>query len=55
MVKRKQMRWNRETVQPFLTVRVHVLSETLEDAFRYWHRAFRPISTTETVQTEKAA
>ena len=34
MVKRQQMRWNRETVQPFLTVRVHVLNDTLEDAFR---------------------
>ena len=42
MVKRQQMRWNRETVQPFLMVRVHVLNATLEDAFRHWHRAFRP-------------
>jgi hypothetical protein len=42
MVKRQQMRWNRFTVQPFLTVRVHVLNATLEAAFRHWHRAFRP-------------
>jgi hypothetical protein len=31
MVKRQQMRWNRFTVQPFLTVRVHVLNATLEE------------------------
>ena len=55
MVKRQQMRWNRETVQPFLTVRVHVLNDTLEDAFRHWHRAFRPVSTAETVPAGKAA
>jgi hypothetical protein len=28
MIKRQQTRWNRETVQPFLTVRVVVLNET---------------------------
>jgi hypothetical protein len=43
MVKRQQMRWNRFTVQPFLTVRVHVLNDTLEAAFRQWHQAFRPL------------
>ena len=55
MVKRQQMRWNRETVQPFLTVRVHVLNDTLEDAFRHWHRAFRPAANAETVPAGKAA
>jgi hypothetical protein len=55
MVKRQQMRWNRFTVQPFLAVRVHVLNATLEDAFRHWHRAFRPAANTETVLAGKAA
>jgi hypothetical protein len=55
MVKRQQMRWNRETVQPFLTVRVHMLNDTLEDAFRHWHRAFRPAANAETVPSRKAA
>jgi hypothetical protein len=32
MIKRQQMRWNRETVPPFLTVRVHVLNDTLKQA-----------------------
>jgi hypothetical protein len=41
--KRQQMRWNRETVQPFLTVRVAVLNDTLEQAFRSWHAGFRPL------------
>jgi hypothetical protein len=41
MVK-KQQRWSRHTVQAFLNVRVHVLNATLEDAFRHWHRGFRP-------------
>jgi hypothetical protein len=36
-------RWNRETVQPFLTVRVAVLNDTLEQAFRSWHAGFRPL------------
>jgi hypothetical protein len=36
MIKRQQMRWNRDTVQPFLTVRVAVLNNTLEQAFRSW-------------------
>ena len=43
MIKRQQMRWNRETVQPFLTVRVAVLNETLEPVFRSWHAGFRPV------------
>jgi hypothetical protein len=42
MNKNQQMRWNRYTVQPFLTVRVHVLNGTLEEAFRAIHRSFRP-------------
>lgn len=33
---------NRYTVQPFLTVRVHVLNGTLEEAFRAIDRSFRP-------------
>ena len=37
------MRWNRETVQPFLPVRVAVLNETLEEAFRSWHAGFMPV------------
>jgi hypothetical protein len=45
MAKKQQMRWNRYTVQPFLDVRVHVLNGTLEDAFRLWHRGFRPSPT----------
>jgi hypothetical protein len=44
MVKKQQMRWNRYTVQRFLDVRIHVLNGTLEDAFRHWHRGFRPIA-----------
>jgi hypothetical protein len=43
MIKRQQMRWNRDTVQPFLTVRVAVLNDTLEQAFRSWHTGFRPV------------
>jgi hypothetical protein len=46
MVKKQQMRWNRQTVQSFLDVRIHVLNGTLEDAFRHWHKAFRPIADT---------
>ena len=42
MVKKQQMRWSRHTVQAFLNVRVHVLNATQEDAFRHWHRGFRP-------------
>jgi hypothetical protein len=44
MAKKQQMRWNRHTIQPFLDVRVHVLNATLEDAFRHWHRGFRPFA-----------
>jgi hypothetical protein len=43
MIKHQQMRWNRDTVQPFLTVRVAVLNDTLEHAFRTWHASFRPL------------
>lgn len=42
MNKKQQMRWNRYTVQPFLEARIHVLNDTLENAFRHWHRGFRP-------------
>jgi hypothetical protein len=41
MAKKQQMRWNRHTVQHFLDVRIHVLNDTLEDAFRHWHQGFR--------------
>jgi hypothetical protein len=44
MVKKQQMRWNRFTVQRFLDVRIHVLNGTLEDAFRHWHKGFRPVA-----------
>jgi hypothetical protein len=44
MVKKQQMRWNRYTVQSFLDVRIHVLNDTLEDAFRQWHKGFRPVA-----------
>ena len=42
MNKSQQMRWNRDTVQPFLSVRVAVLNDALEPAFRSWHAGFRP-------------
>ena len=42
MNKKQQMRWNRTTVQPFLDVRVAVLNDTLEDAFRRRYPGFRP-------------
>ena len=42
MNKNQPMRWNRYTVQPFLTVRVCVLNGTLEEAFRALHRDCRP-------------
>jgi hypothetical protein len=29
------------TIQPFLTLRVHVLNATLEQAFSTWHAGFR--------------
>ena len=41
MSKRQQMRWNRYTVSAFLRVRVHVLNDTLEYAFRHLHKGFR--------------
>jgi F0F1-type ATP synthase membrane subunit a len=44
MVKKQQMRWNRQSVQSFLEVRIHVLNGTLEDAFRHWHQGFWPIN-----------
>ena len=44
MVKKQQMRWNRHTVQGILDVRIHVLNGTLEDAFRHWHKGFRPVA-----------
>jgi hypothetical protein len=44
MVKKQQMRWNRYTVQRFLDVRIHVLNGSLEDAFRHWHKGFRPVA-----------
>src|SRR5215213_387874 len=40
--KKRQMRWNRTTVQPFLDVRTAVLNGTLEDAFRRRYPGFRP-------------
>ncbi len=42
MVKKQQLRPNWFTVQPFLTVRVHVLNGTLEQVFRTGHANFRP-------------
>jgi hypothetical protein len=39
---------DRDTVQPFLTVRVAALNDTLEQAFRTWHTGFRPVDTTAT-------
>jgi len=44
MAKKQQMTWNRYTVQHFLDVRIQVLDGSLEDAFRYWHKGFRPTS-----------
>lgn len=41
MSKWQQMRWNRYTVSAFLRVRVHVLNDTLERAFRHLHKGFR--------------
>ena len=42
-VEQPQMRWNRDTVQLFFTVRVAVLDDTLEQTFRTWHASFRPL------------
>jgi hypothetical protein len=44
MNKKQQMRWNQHTVQQFLDVRIRVLNDILEKAFRVWHVGFRPIS-----------
>jgi hypothetical protein len=44
MCKKQQMRWSRHTVQTFLEVRIHVLNDTLKEAFRHWHQGFQPIS-----------
>jgi hypothetical protein len=41
MNKKQQMRWNRATVQAFLDVRIAVLNDTLEDAFRHCYPSFR--------------
>jgi hypothetical protein len=41
MNKKQQMRWNRTTVQPFLDVRIAVLNDALEDAFRHRYPGFR--------------
>ena len=38
---KKQMRWNRMTVQPFLDVRTAVLDGTLENVFRHRYPGFR--------------
>jgi hypothetical protein len=40
MVKKQNMRWNRFTVQPLFTVRVHVLNGALEQAFSTWYSGF---------------
>ena len=42
MNKKQQMRWNRTTVQSFLDVRIAVLNDNLEDAFRHRYPGFRP-------------
>ena len=49
MNKKQQMRWNRETVQPFLDVRTAVLNDTLEDAFRHRYPGFRTANDDEVV------
>ena len=43
MAKKQKMRGNRFTVQPFLTVRVHVLNATLEQVFSTWHTGFQSL------------
>jgi hypothetical protein len=43
MVKKQQMRWTRYTVQGFPDTRIQVLNGTLEDAFRYGQKGFRPL------------
>ena len=54
MNKKQQMRWNRETVQPFLDVRTAVLNETLEDAFRRRYSGFRPTNDDDTTTATAA-
>jgi hypothetical protein len=44
MVKKQQARCYRYTVQGFFDVRIQVLNGTLEDAFRHWHKGFRPLA-----------
>jgi len=44
MVKKQRLRWNLHTIQRFLDVRIHVLNGKLEDAFRHWHKGFRPVA-----------
>ena len=39
---KQQMRWNRETVRPFLDMRIAVMNDTLEDACRHRYPGFRP-------------
>jgi hypothetical protein len=39
---KKQMRWNKATVRPFLNVRTAVLDATVESIFRRHHLGFRP-------------
>lgn len=35
---------NRYTVLRFLDLRIHARNGTLEDAFRHWHKGFRPVT-----------
>ena len=39
---RRQMRWSRATVQPFLNIHTAVLNDTLEDGFRQRYPGFGP-------------
>jgi hypothetical protein len=55
MVKRQQMRWNRFTVEPFLTVRVHVLNATSRMPSGTGIAPFRPAPNVEKVLAGKAA
>jgi hypothetical protein len=41
MNKKRQMRWNRITVQSFLDVHIAVLNGKLEDAFKHRYPGFR--------------
>jgi hypothetical protein len=53
MIKKQQMRWNRWTVQPFLDVRVAVLKDTFEGAFRRSYTDFR--SANQNIETPAVA